>query len=296
MGYLYLFIALLGGATKGFCGKKTSKYTQNLSSAVLVNFVRMILCVIISAVIIAFSGTAFSVTAKTLGICVLSGIFMSSFVVSWLFLVRGKAYMTVDVSLTAGTIIPIVASSILWNEQVRVTQWMGVGLLFVSVIIMCSYNNSIKEKFSLSSVALLIVCGASGGLSDLTQKMFVNFADNESVTLYNFYTYLFSALILLTVYFVMPKKNGCGIVCTGKERCYLSAYLALMAACMFVNVFFKTRAASELDAVLIYPLHQGGSMFLSSLMSAMFFKERITLRAVAGVIIAFVSLLIINVL
>lgn len=82
MGYLYLFIALLGGATKGFCGKKTSKYTQNLSSAVLVNFIRMILCVIISTDIIAFSGGDFSTTPKTLGICVLSGIFMSSFVVS----------------------------------------------------------------------------------------------------------------------------------------------------------------------------------------------------------------------
>lgn len=204
--------------------------------------------------------------------------------------------MTVDVSLTAGTIIPIVASSLLWNEHVRATQWLGVGLLFVSVIIMCSYNNSIKEKFSPSSIVLLIICGASGGLSDLTQKMFVNYAENESITLYNFYTYLFSALILLVVYFTIPKHNSNGIVCVGKERCYLGVYLVLMAACMFVNVFFKTRAALELDAVLIYPLHQGGSMFLSSLMSAIFFKEKITLRAVVGVIIAFVSLLIINVL
>ena len=35
MGYLFLMIALLAGATKGYCGKKTSGYTDNFGDAVL---------------------------------------------------------------------------------------------------------------------------------------------------------------------------------------------------------------------------------------------------------------------
>lgn len=73
-------------------------------------------------------------------------------------------------------------------------------------------------------------------------------------------------------------------------------YIIIMAACLFANSFFNTKAAYFLDSAEMYPFEQGSSLVLSSLMSAIFFKEKLTVKAVIGIIITFIALLIINVL
>ena len=52
MGYLFLLIALLAGVTKGYCGKKTSGYTNSLRDATLANIIRMMLCILIGFILI----------------------------------------------------------------------------------------------------------------------------------------------------------------------------------------------------------------------------------------------------
>ena len=73
-------------------------------------------------------------------------------------------------------------------------------------------------------------------------------------------------------------------------------YIAVMAICLFLHSYFKTLAARYLDAAEIYPLSQGGAVILSMAMSALFFKEKINLRCVVGVVLSFVALLLINLL
>ena len=53
MGCLFFSFALLCGATKGFCGKKLSGYADNTKSAVLLNFVRMLLCIDFSFAVVS---------------------------------------------------------------------------------------------------------------------------------------------------------------------------------------------------------------------------------------------------
>ncbi len=52
MGYFYLAISVLCGNIKGFCGKKTSGLTEEMSDAVRFNLVRMMFCIIIGFVLI----------------------------------------------------------------------------------------------------------------------------------------------------------------------------------------------------------------------------------------------------
>ena len=43
MGYIFLSIALISGAAKGFCGKKVSGATKTFADASLINLLRMLL-------------------------------------------------------------------------------------------------------------------------------------------------------------------------------------------------------------------------------------------------------------
>lgn len=296
LGYLFLLIALLAGATKGYCGKRTSGYVSEYKDALFANFIRMAFCIVIGLIMICVQGelSNLAVEPKILLITLLSGITTSIFVVSWLLSVRRGAYMMLDVFLMMGVIIPLLLSRLFFSEEIRINQWIGLAVLLVAVIIMCSYNNQIKEKMSITSLLLLILCGVANGLTDFSQKLFIK--NSDSVAVFNFYTYVFSALVLLVFYLLAKSKNNASSSSAGEIMRKVGGYILVMSICLFAYSFFKTLAAGILPSAELYPLSQGAGLILSSFMSMLFFKEKLTPRCIIGLVLAFVALLIINLL
>jgi len=295
MGYLFLLISLFAGATKGYCGKKTSGYTATIGNAVFANTIRMFLCIFIGFVLIlATEDLRILIPSPTLLlISALSGISSAIFVVSWLISVKKSAYMMLDIFLMLGVLLPLTGSSIFFGESVKLTQWVGIGVLFVAVVIMCSYNNTIKAKLTIPSLLLLLLCGIANGVADFSQKLFTKCIPAGSAAAFNFYTYVFAALVLVITYAVTRKRAPDGEKADIKK---IFGYVLIMAICLFANSYFKTLAAGYLSAVLLYPLSQGCALILSAIMSAALFKERLTPKAIIGMITAFAGLLIINLL
>lgn len=295
MGYLFLLIALFAGVTKGYCGKKTSGYTTGFRDAISANSIRMLLCTAIGFVLILITeGLGVLIqTRDVLLISALSGVSTAIFVVTWLISVKKSAYMMLDIFLMLGVLIPIIASNLFFHEPIKLTQWLGMIVLFAAVVIMCSYNNSIKAKITPSSFLLLLVCGIANGIADFSQKIFTKQVPTGSTAVFNFYTYLFAAFVLAAIFFLLPKPTKAA----GKSNIRsMVIYILLMALFLFVNSYFKTLAAKYLDAVLLYPLNQGCALILSALMASILFKEKLTVKAVIGIVTAFAGLLIINLL
>lgn len=295
MGYLFLLIALLAGVTKGYCGKKTSGFTNGFRDAALANTIRMMLCIVIGFALIVITGDFKKLLPNRdlLLISMLSGISTAVFVVTWLVAVKKGAYMMLDIFLMLGVLIPSIASNLFFNEAIKLTQWLGIAVLLIAVVIMCSYNNTIKAKITPSSFLLLIICGAASGIADFSQKLFTKCIPNGSAAVFNFYTYLFAAFILMISYAVTRKAEPNGGKSNVKK---IFGYILIMAFCLFANSYFKTLAANYLSAVLLYPLNQGCALILSAIMASVFFKEKITTKAVIGIVTAFIGLLIINLL
>lgn len=298
MGYLFLAISLLAGATKGYCGKMTSGHVRGYKDAMLANTIRMVLCIIIGMILILANGSLAYITptATVLGISALSGITTSIFVVCWMISVQKGAYMMLDVFLMLGVLVPLLAGNIFFNEQIRLTQWVGIVILFVAVYIMCSYNNSIKGRMSISSLILLIICGVANGLTDFSQKLFVKTAGNVPIAIFNFYTYIFSAITLLGFYFVFKAKEPKSETKESPTFRKIMGYIVIMSICLFASSYFKTMAAGYLDSAILYPLNQGAALILSSMMSALLFHERLTVKCIIGLVISFVGLIVLNVL
>ena len=288
MGYLFLLLALLSGSVKGYCGKRTSGCVREYKDAMFTNFIRMIFCVVISLALICVQGDAGLIT-------MLSGVTTSVFVVAWLISVRKGAYMMLDVFLMMGVIVPLLLSSAMFGETIHMNQWIGLAILFVAVLIMCSYNNSIKEKMSIGSVILLIICGAANGLTDFSQKLYVR-SVGGSAAVFNFYTYVFSAIVLLVVFGAIKIKDRSGANSEIDVMRKVGIYVLIMSICLFVNSYFKTKAAAILPSAKLYPLNQGASLILSSFMSMIFFKEKLTVKCIIGIILSFIGLLVINLL
>ena len=293
MGYGFLLLALLAGATKGYCGKRTSGYVNEYKDAMLANSIRMIFCILIGLGMVLFSGGAglLKIDGTTLWITLLSGVGNSAFVVLWLIAVKKGAYMMLDIFCTIGILIPLIGCAVLFGEAIMPHHIVGMLILLAAVFIMCSYNNSIKSKITLSSLVLLLLCGAANGLSDFSQKLFVNLAADTPISIYNFYTYLFSAVILFACFFFFSKDSD---EKTNIKKIF--PYILVMSVCLFLYSYFKTLAAKYLSSAELYPLAQGGALVVSSIMSAVFFHEKITLKCVVGIVLTFAALIVINVL
>ena len=299
MGYLFLALANLAGAAKGYCGKKVSSSVKKTSDAMLANFLRMLICIFIGfAVVVFIDGfIGFNISFPNLLISLLSGVSNAIFVISWLFAVTRGAYMLVDVFLTVGLAVPIALCAIFYGEKIKYNHLIGFAILLVAVILMCSYSNSVKTKLTLNSLLLLLLCGLSSGLASFSQKWFVYESNGGSVSAFNFYTYVFAAVVLLLSFLILKnaKKKEESI----KEKFTLRPvwlYIVIMAIMLFSHSLLMTLAATKLEAVLLYPLSNGLSLFLSTLMCAVFFKEKPNLKSILGIVLAFVAIMFINLL
>ena len=296
MGYLFVALNLFSGAVKGFFGKKTSGYVSDPKDAAFANMVRMGICILIGFFAVLFSSglSSLAVSWKALLITIASGVGTSAFVVSWLLVVRRGAYMLVDVFLMLGMMIPVVGSAILFGEEIRYNHWIGFAILFCAVVLLCSYNNSIKTKLTLPAILLLCFSGCASGVADFSQKLFVELAEGTPIEVFNFYTYVFAGVTLLAFYFTQMKGSG-SATDAGKVK-YILLYIPIMAVCLFLNSLFKTYAALYLDAAVLYPLTQGAALVLSSLMAAFFFGEKLKWKSILAIILAFIALICINML
>ncbi len=306
LGYLFLAFALAAGVAKGYCGKKTSGFTKDTRDAVFVSLIRFLLCIGVGLVIVAAGGhLKFLIPdTYTLIFSLMSGIFTSLFVVTWLISVRSVSYMLVDIFLTFGVIVTIVLSSVFFPDgHIKLSQLLGFGVTVAGILIMCSYNNSNtpRAKLDIKYFLLLIGCALSSGLADFSQKCFAEYrksapesqADAFPASVFNLYTYVFSAIVLVAVLLFMKKdasKNQHKLSFSPK----IFMYIFIMAACLFANSFFKTLAAENLAPIYLYPLQQGGALMLSTIMSAVLLKEKPTVKSIIGTVITFCGLLIIN--
>ena len=73
-------------------------------------------------------------------------------------------------------------------------------------------------------------------------------------------------------------------------------YILIMAICLFFSSYTKTVAAAHLSSVMLYPLCQGLSLVGSIIMATLFFGEKPNAKCIFGVCLAFVALVVINIL
>ena len=295
-GYLFLCGALLAGAVKGYCGKKTSGVLVKTQDATKANLVRMLFCIIIGAIVVTVTGGWKYVVwnVPTLLISALSGLATATFTVTWLLSVKRGAYMLVEVFLLLGVILPILLCSFSFGEKISLTDWFGITLLIVAAYLMCTYNKQVKGNVKWHDFVLLFLCAVANGMVDFSQKLFVHTVAGGESSFFNLLTYLFAALFLGTFFLLYKgKEEGEGNPAPIKS---IVLYIGVMAVCLFLHSYLKTLAAKELDAVVLYPLAQGGSLILSMLMSTILFREKVNGKCILGVTLAFGALLLINLL
>ena len=296
MGYLFLSLALSVGLIKGYCGKRTSYAITRTRDAITITTVRMLLCCVIGFILPLISGASLAITEpRLLFIAIAGGLCSAGFVSCWLLAVRNSMYMMVEVFVAGGVIIPLVFCNILYGEPIGIVDAICVVLILVGVYLISATGKGEKGKWTFKGIALLLITMLFCGASSLTQKMYANEFPEANALVYNFYVYVFAAAALLIVSLALtikdrePLRISLGVI----KPIWL--YVVIMAACLFLNSYFNTLAASHLAAVVLYPVSQGLAMILSLVMAVVIFKEKITPRAGVGIALTLAAIVLLNI-
>ena len=296
MGYLFLALALSAGLMKAYCGKRSSSAVTRTSDAITITTVRMLMCCGIGLVLPFLAGESLVPSSpKILLIALACGVFSACFVVLWLLSVRNTMYMMVEVFVAGGVILPLVLCNVIYGEPIGPLDAIGVFLLLVGIYCMSRGEKTKKEKWSFGGFLLLILVALSSGATDFTQKIYINEFPGESSLVFNFYVYVFATAVLLIANLFLKIKNNEPRATSLAVIKPIWGYVAIMAVGLFLNSYFKTRAAGYLDAVVLYPVNQGLAILLSTVMATLLFREKLNARALLGIALTLVAIILINI-
>lgn len=288
-----MFLALTGGLIKGFTGKRVSKDVHTLKDCLFVNFLRVLFCALISmGFLFAETGAEIALpTGKQLLFYCFSALCMASFCVVFMFGYKTSAYMYLSVFGMLGSVMTGILGSVIYHETMGWNKLLGMAVLVLAVVIMAKYNKAVTRISTRKVLPILLLATISVTLSDFSQKIFVYEIGGSSAE-YNFYTYGLSALALLPAFLLAKgslREENAPLL---KGRHFLLCFV--IAASLFLNTYSKTLAARFLTAAEIYPVLQGANLIMSALLARILLKERITLRCILGISIAFSGVMIMS--
>ncbi len=297
MDYLILALATLCASGKAlFCKAVGSAKGREIF---LANFKSFSVATLVALCFAApdLKGLA-TLSPFTLG---LSAIFAAS--VFFTQLMQMKAMSEGPASLTtliysAAFLIPIVFGAIMWKEPISVVQYIGIGVLLISMFLII-WSRS-EEKINLKWLLFVFLAALGSGLNAIIQKLHQFSEHSDELTLFLLFALAFSAVISIVGYLVYrPKEQLQEIKCDSNEKKSLRAQLYKLSPiplgiCVGLLNFLNLMLAGRLPSAVQFPVYNVGSLILTGVVSVILFKERLGTRRIIGCIIGIVAIVLIG--
>ena len=288
---LLIILSVIASALIGILrGKYAKSYPMSGVYLWRFNFYQNIFCFLSILLIYLFSGTefSFSVFSVLLGaalavanILSLEGLLQAQACGSF-------AYTSVIVALSA--IIPSMSGPVLFGEKVTVSQFAGIGLMIICIILSPGNDGGERRAVNLKWLLICTVAFVFSGAVGVVQKIHQNNAAHKAEM----------PALLLTCFFVSFALSGIRLITergrmkkSGESLNKLTLAVLLFPAvsglCFAfphtINLFLSGRLAS----VVFFPTINLCPMLLTMLYAVFGFKERLTAKQWAGIAVGILS-------
>ncbi len=267
-----------------FCDKHVSTIDANRHNF-LYNAIKFLICsIVLVPLFLTDSLDRFGLGAILCG--VVCGIM---YAVSKTIILKGYektsvAFMTLCHS--SGMILPCVIGNFWWDEPLGLLAIVGVLLAVVSIVLLKDSGHG-NKKFDLLGVIIgALVFIMSGGIM-VAQKLMGRYFETQSVTAFNLYAFLTAFMILA----FFTKTKGVG------KRNLKSVSLCAVGSAVSLTIIslVMTSLASKVPSVILFPLFNGLGIIAVCIGSIFAFKEKLSVKKVAGLIIGVLGLCLVNI-
>ena len=204
-------------------------------------------------------------------------------------------------------IIPCIVGIFFFNEPMTIWQWVGIGLFVIAMYFMVSgtkqSNMKKTEKRYLKIIMLLLLTLFAGGGTMVAQKAFAVIVPNGSVATYSFLMFALNAIILYVGYGIssLTKNNKTQTIETEsqeKQNCRLPRVLLvcglILAFAIFVINMLVTELGKHISSAILFSVSYAIGIVITILVGAIFYKEKITIRNIIGIVLCVGALALIN--
>lgn len=292
MGTIYIGIIMLCRVAQAFCNKFASNNVNGTGCFLKYTAYRNLLSGMLGLILILIAGTGFKFNASTVFISLLSGVSLACSTILGIVALRNGTMALTSIFGTAGLLIPVIAGVFLFDTPISIGQCLGIILFFVAAFLLISSSRKIYTGFSFKTLLLLIGVLLAEGSTMLAQQMFAFYVPDGDVSVFSLFSFGIPGICLLLYVLVNTKKYSADS--NAKLTPKLLGLGAILSVAVFIINQLATLAASILSPAVLFTFINGGGTIISTIVAALVFKEKITLKSALGVILGIAALLIIK--
>ena len=294
---LFALLALMRVVQK-FCSKKTALLVSPGATFFAYGAYYQLLAAAVSVVtlcIVGFHGFNLPTALCSLACAVL----LSLDLFSALEAMKGCTLVLCNLFNNACLVVPCLLGIFLFDEPMGVGQWVGLAVFIASAYFLVSDSNSTNKKLSWRTWLMLFVNLLANGIMLVVQKYFAKLVPNGNTAMFSFLMFAFNAAIL---FICMLASVGVKAKANIEETNFqlprldkkLYGFGAILAIAVFCVNMVMTTLAKTVDSVVLFSLESIISIVATTVVGAIVFKEKVTLRKILGIIIGLVGIFLIN--
>ncbi|MBD8961080.1 MAG: hypothetical protein EGR81_02275 [Ruminococcaceae bacterium] len=290
--YIFLIIILLLRVPQNFSSKKTSGLVTNSQSYFLYGTYSYTLAGLIAFVMLLFDGmSGFSLSA--VGISALGAVSLAVSLFCSIEALKSGVMVLAAMAGSAGLLLPCIAGIFMFNEPMKPMQFIGIALLIFSGWLLIGYSKEQTGSFTPRTLLLLIGSMLSNGSVMLAQKMFSKYLPDTSVSIFSFLTFgLIGIGMFIGLVPSLLSQSGRAKIAAVPKPVFL--YGTISSIILLAINQLATLAGRNVPSAIMFPINDGGATIITAITAAIFFKEKLTVRSVCGLILGIGSLIVIN--
>lgn len=295
MNYLILITSTLMATGKALFCKALGTGQYSRKETAVLNFKALFVAFACSLIFIA---DEFCKLFETSVFSVILSIFFG-FSVATTQIMQSKAMGSGPTSLVSlvyscGFLIPIFYGLFFWEESVSVYQWLGILLLVIALCLIVCKGEKGGRLFAWLPFAVIAMLGS--GANAIFQKTHQHSLYADELQFFLVYSLFFSALFTGFASLVI-RDNGEKESKLSKEQHLVKKIIVplCLGICVGLLNFLNLNLSGKLPSVILFPVYNVGSMLLSSLISALVYKDKPTKRQGIGFAIGIVAILIVGI-
>lgn len=290
--YIFLIIILLLRVPQNFSSKKTSGLVTNSQSYFLYGTYSYTLAGLIAFVMLLFDGmSGFSLPA--VGISALGAVSLAVSLFCSIEALKSGVMVLAAMAGSAGLLLPCIAGIFMFNEPMKPLQFIGIALLIFSGWLLIGYSKEQTGSFTPRTLLLLIGSMLSNGSVMLAQKMFSKYLPDTSVSIFSFLTFgLIGIGMFIGLVPSLLSQSGRAKIAAVPKPVFL--YGTISSIILLAINQLATLAGRNVPSAIMFPINDGGATIITAITAAIFFKEKLTVRSVCGLILGIGSLIVIN--
>ena len=290
--YIFLIIILLLRVPQNFSSKKTSGLVTNSQSYFLYGTYSYTLAGLIAFVMLLFDGmSGFSLPA--VGISALGAVSLAVSLFCSIEALKSGVMVLAAMAGSAGLLLPCIAGIFMFNEPMNPMQFIGIALLIFSGWLLIGYSKEQTGSFTPRTLLLLIGSMLSNGSVMLAQKMFSKYLPDTSVSIFSFLTFgLIGIGMFIGLVPSLLSQSGRAKIAAVPKPVFL--YGTISSIILLTINQLATLAGRNVPSAIMFPINDGGATIITAITAAIFFKEKLTVRSVCGLILGIGSLIVLN--